>query len=514
MPPPFTLHLGHVLDMLTTRVPAGTVHTCVTSPPYWGLRDYGTEPVAWPEVSYSPMPGLPAMTIPAMSSSLGMEPTLEAFIGHIVLVFRAVREALHKSGTCWVNMGDAYAGSWGGQGPDYSGLSDRNLRSRHAMVEFQKERAGSLDKLPGLKNKDLQGQPWRIAFALQADGWYLRSDIIWHKPNPMPESISDRPTKSHEYFFLLTKSKQYFYDATAIVEPASQGTHARVSQAAAAALGLDPRDSEFGQPNGWENSPHYHGTNPNGKIRLPGNVKPAKGQKAYEEGDNKQRTKAGLLAYAQKCRASAVEETHSEGSLLNKSNGRKLDTTGYSKNNASMDASMDASLAVMPLTRNKRTVWTVPTEAYSEAHFATFPRALIRPCILAGTSVRGCCPHCSAPWMREKPIKTGKRNARKASPLAADGRQRTQTSSTQWAPTSTPSEEWAPSCGCPEHAPVPCTVLDPFGGSGTTAEVALEEDRHVILCELSEDYAQLIHRRIHATQTRLANQSPKLPFLL
>lgn len=471
MIPAATILEGHLLEQLAT-LQEGTVHTCVTSPPYWGLRDYGTAPVAWPEVTYAPLPGMPPVTIPAMQASLGMEPTLEAFIGHIVLVFRDVGRTLHKSGTCWVNMGDAYTGSWGGQGTDYSGLSERNLKSRvHGATSFQKELAGSLTKTGGLKNKDLQGQPWRIAFALQADGWYLRSDIIWHKPNPMPESISDRPTKSHEYLFLLAKSKAYYYDAQAIVEQASSETHARISKSAAAALGVHPSASILSQPNGWENSDSYHGTNPRKIIKVPA---------GWDQGEN------------------GHGSVHRDGRRQ-----RNLDPASDSKKPL-----MRVELAEMPLTRNKRTVWTVPTEAYKDAHFATFPTALVRPCVLAGTSAKGCCPHCSTPWVRGVPVKTGHTNRRKASPLDASGIQRTQSSSTNWAPTKQASTEWQPGCQCPEHTPIPCTVLDPHGGSGTTAEVALDEGRHAILCELSPEYVALIKQRLARAA---ANRTPQLP---
>lgn len=168
---------GHVLDVLAALEPE-SVQTCVTSPPYWGLRDYGDGGQDWPAVSYSPMPGLPPLDISAQTGPLGLEADPWAFVGHLVEVFRGVRRVLRDDGTLWLNLGDSF------------------------------------------QDKQLQGIPWRVAYALQADGWYLRSDIIWHKPNPMPESITDRPTKAHEYLFLLTKSARYFYDADAIRQPA------------------------------------------------------------------------------------------------------------------------------------------------------------------------------------------------------------------------------------------------------------------------------------------------------
>lgn len=207
-------------DALTElhKLTAKSVQCCVTSPPYHGLRDYGVPPTDWPDVSYSPMAGLPPMTISAMSCCLGMEPDLWAFIGHIVLIFRGVRHTLKDDGTLWLNMGDAYASIGGG----YSACGSRcesDVVGRGTRSAIQKGKARKPNE--GLKPKDLTGQPWRVAFALQADGWYLRSEIIWHKRNPMPESVQDRPTKAHEQLFLFSKSLKYFYDAEAIKEPAA-----------------------------------------------------------------------------------------------------------------------------------------------------------------------------------------------------------------------------------------------------------------------------------------------------
>ncbi len=205
--------VGHVLDALKL-LPDESVHCVVTSPPYWGLRDYGLPPVDWPEVEYSPMPGLPPLRVPTWCGQLGLEPTPEMYVGHLVLVFREVRRALRRDGTVWVNLGDSYAGS--GYGGWENGETGRGLR-----CELNDKRHGrNKRRVPGLKEKDLVGIPWRVAFALQADGWYFRSDIVWAKENCLPESVKDRPTKSHEYVFLLAKSPRYFYDAEAVKEPA------------------------------------------------------------------------------------------------------------------------------------------------------------------------------------------------------------------------------------------------------------------------------------------------------
>ncbi len=191
-----TTAVVHTGDSLTTlrSLAADSVNCCVTSPPYWGLRDYG------------------------VAGQIGLEPTLDEFLAHLVAVFEEVRRVLRPDGTCWVNMGDSYANS---------SLSNHGRgkatprRNGHGKLQSTREVENPTRMPPpaGVKPKDLIGQPWRLAFALQAAGWYLRSDIIWHKSNPMPEAVTDRPTRAHEYLFLLTKSARYAYDARAIKTP-------------------------------------------------------------------------------------------------------------------------------------------------------------------------------------------------------------------------------------------------------------------------------------------------------
>ena len=189
-----------------------SIQCIVTSPPYWGLRKYtGDQGIEWPEISYSPMPGLPELHIEPMTCELGLEPTPEMYIGHMVLVAREMWRVLRDDGTFWMNLGDSYASSIKGSG----GPSEKQLSNAGSRYETNQRFRH------GLKSKDLCGIPWRVAFALQADGWYLRSDIIWSKTNPMPESVTDRPTKAHEYLFLLTKRAKYFYDSESIREISS-----------------------------------------------------------------------------------------------------------------------------------------------------------------------------------------------------------------------------------------------------------------------------------------------------
>lgn len=191
------IYQGHVLDMLAA-LPDESVHCVVTSPPYWGLRDYGLPAVVWPD---------------GWSGSLGLEPTPALYVEHMVAVFREVRRVLRADGTCWLNLGDCYFTS--PHGPIGANSSD----PKSAVRERQGTQANRQRSIAGLKHKDLVGIPWRVAFVLQDDGWYLRSDIIWHKPNTMPESVTDRPTKAHEYVFLFAKSPHYFYDIEAVKEP-------------------------------------------------------------------------------------------------------------------------------------------------------------------------------------------------------------------------------------------------------------------------------------------------------
>ncbi len=178
------LYQGDALETLK-QMEDESINCCVTSPPYWGLRDYGVD------------------------GQLGLEPTPEEYVANMVEVFREVKRVLRNDGTLWLNLGDSYVGSWGNYGGQKRGMGSQS------------------NKINNLKPKDLAGIPWRVAFALQADGWWLRSDIIWAKPNPMPESVTDRPTKAHEYIFLLSKSKRYFYDAEAIREPVAESTIGR-----------------------------------------------------------------------------------------------------------------------------------------------------------------------------------------------------------------------------------------------------------------------------------------------
>ena len=300
---------------------AGSVQTCVTSPPYFGLRDYGQD------------------------RQIGLEPTPDEFVAAMVEVFREVHRVLADDGTLWLNLGDSYFSNIKGTG----GKNSSTLNAKRdangtvvgkSIVTYDPVRISAGES--NCKPKDLIGIPWRVAFALQADGWYLRQDIIWHKPNPMPESVRDRCTKAHEYIFLFSKKPKYFFDADAMREPCSEDMQRRA----------------------------------------------AKG--------------------------------HTRGA------GGKIDA---SRQDADTLRGEHAKVIDVSRGRNRRSVWTVTTKPYKGAHFATFPPELIEPCVLAG---------------------------------------------------SRPGD----------------IVLDPFGGSGTTAGVALKHGRKAVLCELNPEYAALVPDRI------------------
>ncbi|WP_186250785.1 DNA-methyltransferase [Burkholderia gladioli] len=335
-------HLGDCRDLMRTMIADGVrVQTIVTSPPYWGLRSY-----------------LPDGH-PDKAREIGQEPTLREFITTLVEVFDLARQLLADDGTAWVNMGDAYAGSWGAQGRTGQ-MSDRSVISAQQIAAAQHRSSGTGSReRTGLKPKDLMGQPWRLAFALQDAGWYLRQDIIWHKPNPMPESVRDRCTKAHEYLFLLSKSEKYFYDFDAMQEPTNGTAH----------------------------------------PRGPGNRHHAAAD-AFAAGDVHHRTKSGLVAYAERQRAAGVNPKARTPSGWDTGPGDHRGNVGrypgngvgfgrgydaVTKPRVKQNESFSAVVTETVTTRNRRSVWNIPTQSFAGAHFATFPEALVEPCVLAGS---------------------------------------------------------------------------------------------------------------------------------
>lgn len=204
-----TLLHGDALEV-SRQIPPESVDCIVSSPPYFGLRNYEVDATQWPETSYTPMPGLPAVYVPAMSCPLGLEPTPHAFVAHLVLIFAELRRVLAADGTLWLNLGDTYSSSHAD-----ASASETSGRARSKVLPPRFSTAGSIGR------KNLLGIPWQVAFALQADGWILRSDVVWNKPNAKPESVSDRPASRHEYVMLFSKSPTYWFNLDAIREPAA-----------------------------------------------------------------------------------------------------------------------------------------------------------------------------------------------------------------------------------------------------------------------------------------------------
>lgn len=409
MKPTVQLLTGHCVDELN-KLQAKSVQCIVSSPPYIWLRDYDTPPVDWPEVHYTPMIGLPPVVAPAQTASLGLEEDITSYLGHIVHVFRAAHRVLRDDGTMWINAGDSYAsGGRGGGGSYMEERGDSSWKNASGRNGFRKPP-------PGFGRKDMLGMPWRVAYALQADGWQLRNDVVWDKPNCMPESAEDRLTRCHEYLFLFSRSDHYHYDSDAIREPVTGGAHTR-------------------------------GGGVGGKAVPPGSDK---------QGRIRQNERFGKAV-------------------------RELVTN-----------------------RNKRTVWSIPTEAFKGKHFATFPRALVRPCILASTSAMGCCSSCGAPRKRIVVIEGPSFNERsKDRPPSAyaeawDGNPHSFAvrGSHGHIARIRRTVGWNPTCDCGVDKTKPCTVLDMFSGSGTVGVVAIATGRSYVGIDLSHEYSQQAIRRL------------------
>lgn len=404
-----------------------SVHTVVTSPPYWGLRDYGVE------------------------GQLGLESTFDEYLGNMLKVFAEVHRVLRDDGTLWLNMGDGYAGS--GKGPSNSAKEQSNkatLVTNHGRNAAQFACGQAQTKwqpVPAtMKPKDMIGQPWALAFALRADGWYLRSDIIWAKPAPMPESCRDRPTKSHEYLFLLTKREHYFFDQAAWLEPCTGEAH-----------------------------PRGDGVNPKAAPKDVG------------------RESAGLRNSTRFGRGAGFREKQNE--------------------------SFSSTVRNVVTKRNRRTVWTIGSQPTPEAHFATFPEALVEPCLLAGCPSR-ICPKCGTGW---EPIEEKTRSFESGSgragnlPAGKNGAAMQgggETGDVRRGPTLTRElKGYAKGCACEiqNSANQKCagTVFDPFSGSGTVCAVANRMGYNGIGLELNPDYIEIAKRRIFADVTQTPAEKAK-----
>jgi len=426
---------------------AKSVQCCVTSPPYWGLRSYGFK-----------------KDDPARLKMIGLEPTFDRHLWNIVRVFREVRRVLRDDATLWLNYGDAYSGSWGNYAP--GGIKNQQRLQteegkRWARPAYSDTTVCQPMSSMRLSPKNLIGMAWRVAFALQADGWILRSDIIWHKRSPMPESVRDRPTKAHEYIFMFSKSPRYFYDQEAVREKS-----------------LTPGDRRHLREDCRRTDPLA---------------------------DNSSRKATG-------------------------------NPTGFD--------------------RNMRSVWTLSHEPFAGAHFATFPTELVARCLKAGTSAKGCCPTCGAPWKR---ITESQRRATRPGTGSkvgvptdwASGSDHTtlghainrETNESvdrpmkPWAAAEVGNRDpkrhvtefktvgWRPRCECegrlvkrktwvhfgdrrsyksvtdyfpegPQSEPNSCAVLDPFAGSGTVGVVCRRMGLDFVGVELNAGYCGMARRRI------------------
>jgi DNA modification methylase len=432
---------GDAIDVLSS-LPDGLAQTCITSPPYWGLRDYGVAPRIWGgeqscrhrwgtgergrrkdllpfEQSRSQgrlgrderqgaaglQGGCFCRRCGAWKGCLGLEPDPDLYVEHLVAVLREVRRVLRPDGTLWLVLGDSFAAN----------------RSYQVRDRKRGEPGGPLPaRVPEtLKPKDLVGIPWRVAFALQADGWWLRSDIVWAKPNAMPESVTDRPTRAHEFVFLLAPSRRYFYDAEAVRE----------------------------------------------------------GDQGRRSGNGFKRPERLTYGGAEAARGQDFEWVGGAG-------------------------------------RNRRSVWTVPTQCFKEAHFATFPEALVEPCLLAGSSPVAC-RACGAPWRRivdarrlldgEREIKGSWTQADKLS----SGRALQATGFGHWrVEVQRQTVGWEASCEHDEPGGR-CTVLDPFAGAATAGLVAQRHGRDFLGIELSSAYAHMARRRLEEAGQRAAREDTR-----
>lgn len=459
------IYLGDCRKVML-RWPEGCVQACITSPPYWGLRDYSLDPLVWDgdsecehewDIDAPPRRNRSSEDIKDISSkeatktasasdakpsqfcqkcgswrgALGLEPTPELYTDHLVQIFREVKRLLRKDGTCWLNIADSY---WGGKGRSGYELPHEaeERRAKGETMQHSYNVPGYMDMRPSdgrhhtIKPKDMVLIPFRLALALQADGWWLRSDIIWHKPNCMPSSVRDRPTTDFEHVFLLAKSKKYYYDQDAIREPYTEPL------------------------NRWG-------------------------------GD------------------SIKEETPKHSKYLD------MQKVGAS-------SAMRAGRAIRPNAagRNKRCVWTLPTKSFPGAHFATFPPALIEPMILAG-SAKKACPICGAAWTRvvEK-LNFGRADTKSQQQDGIHKRSGARSLATKRqayramgyeSPPAPNTLRFQPSCDCPDNdGSGRSIVLDPFAGSGTTCAVALQHGRDYIGIEQNPEYIELAEKRIEDTQ--------------
>lgn len=570
---------AHSLPMIADE----SVHAVITSPAYWGLRAYaGEQDVEWPTVAYSPIAGMPEITIsgcdpdcrhewveagqkrsgggereygsydngtgrgPAFvhpghayclhcggwRGGLGMEPTIEAYIGHLVLCAREWWRVLRDDGTLWLNLGDSYAGSWGNYGAR-NGNQRSRVAERWHRPAYDDEQNGwdglpSTANVPGLKAKNLCMIPARVALALQADGWILRHAVPWVKRNALPGSQKDRPTTAHEYVYLFAKSERYYYDQHAVKLPYAPGSLERELR---------------GVGDGHKNVEGAPGQTPHSLAQ----PRPNKSATFAKRGGSKEAEVVPGQAYAEHRDGRENESVYENGGRYRRDSDWFFDSLRFILDTAFVE---DGGQGLLRNEAGDPLALVVNTKGFSGAHFAVWPPTLVEPMILASTSERGVCPACGAPWERVVE-KEGQQEGRERN---RGGREDGFALPAQWEngqnPTTTITTGWRPTCGCeaiphewdrsflpegvfggtrgaflpckhcesrwyfsdeewedepsepcPGHL-LPATVLDPFHGSGTTGAVAVANRRGYIGVDISAYYLAE-HDRISGVQIKL-----------
>lgn len=538
-----------VMDGLR-QLPDGSVQCIVTSPPYFGLRDYGTGSWAGGDAKCDHRPitgsgggggdnkrpnGMPRAVSAARGGypdlcrcgakrvdlQIGLEPTPDDFVDTMVRLGRELRRVLRADGTMWLNLGDSYCNTdkWGGGGDTGKETIAADGSVPSWAVRRRKE------NYPGLKPKDLMGMPWRVALALQADGWWLRRDVVWFKTNPMPESTQDRPTTAHEYLFLLTKAERYFYDAEAIREAA---TYAAANSPQSVASPHGQGFTRRAQDNAFR-----HGAGYGDQPAVADNSRPAPGKKEESVDRRKhgfnERWHGGRLRKSHSTNASHTPDANPHTGLHRAGTPRE----GITRNKRSVwvmatvpfDGEFCTACKRFYDGADKRDIWVERASGSKRkwclcgrhdawlSHFATFPPMLPETCILAGTSEKGCCADCGTPWVRkveksggtigkawhnhEDDLGRGQRGGDDGNVAAA-----------AYATYRRKDLGFKPGCECASAQVVPCTVLDPFGGAGTTGLVADRLQRDAILIELNPDYAAMAALRIKREAPLTAEVTP------